>query len=160
MLAAISRPAPHQGGSGARSSLGIAAVSGRGEAFKAGGRVVKNVTGYDLPKLLAGSYGTLAALTRHVESAAAPRNRRDDWCFWARRREAVAPWRSRCGSPCDVSAAAHLPGNVAAHRRAVGSAGSAVTALRSKASRHPLRIAARNSRPAAPFGELAVLTAR
>ena len=43
--------------------LGFHAVSGRGEAFKAGGYVVKNVTGYDLPKLMAGSYGTLAALT-------------------------------------------------------------------------------------------------
>ncbi len=43
--------------------LGFKAVTGRGEPFKAGGKVVKNVTGYDLPKLLAGSWGTLAVLT-------------------------------------------------------------------------------------------------
>src|SRR6202040_1035549 len=42
--------------------LGFHAVSGRGEIFKSGGKVVKNVTGYDLSKLMAGSYGTLAAL--------------------------------------------------------------------------------------------------
>jgi glycolate oxidase FAD binding subunit len=43
--------------------LGFHAVAGSGERFKAGGQVVKNVTGYDLPKLLAGSWGTLAVLT-------------------------------------------------------------------------------------------------
>lgn len=43
--------------------LGTLAYSGRGELFKAGGRVVKNVTGYDLCKVIAGSYGTLAVMT-------------------------------------------------------------------------------------------------
>lgn len=44
--------------------LGLTGVTGRGETFKIGGRVVKNVTGYDLSKLLTGSFGTLAAMTR------------------------------------------------------------------------------------------------
>ncbi len=44
--------------------IGISAVDGRGVAFKAGGRVVKNVAGYDFCKLLAGSLGTLAVITQ------------------------------------------------------------------------------------------------
>ena len=43
--------------------LGFKAVSGRGERFVAGSKVVKNVTGYDLPKLVCGSWGRLMALT-------------------------------------------------------------------------------------------------
>lgn len=43
--------------------LGIRAVNGFGEAFKAGGKVVKNVTGFDIPKLICGAYGTLCVLT-------------------------------------------------------------------------------------------------
>ncbi|HEY0300755.1 MAG TPA: FAD-binding protein [Rhizomicrobium sp.] len=43
--------------------LGFRAVNGFGEAFKAGGKVVKNVTGFDIPKLVCGAFGTLCVLT-------------------------------------------------------------------------------------------------
>lgn len=44
--------------------LGFTAVSGNAEVFKAGGRVVKNVTGFDLPKLMTASWGQLAVITQ------------------------------------------------------------------------------------------------
>src|SRR5438105_740582 len=58
----LSGPRRVKAGAARDHFLGFRAVSGRGEIFKAGGKVVKNVTRYDLPKLLAGSHGTLAAL--------------------------------------------------------------------------------------------------
>jgi glycolate oxidase FAD binding subunit len=60
---ALSGPRRPKAGAVRDHVLGIAAVSGRGEHFVAGGKVVKNVTGYDIPKLITGSYGTLAVLT-------------------------------------------------------------------------------------------------
>ncbi len=87
--------------------LGCEAVTGRGERFKAGGRVVKNVTGYDVPKLLAGSWGTLAVLTTvTLRVAPLPETERTLVVPAATSEEAVLVMSAALGSPHDVSAAA------------------------------------------------------
>ena len=96
---------------GARDHLlGAHAVSGFGDSFKAGGRVVKNVTGYDLCKLLAGSWGTLAVMTE-VTLKVMPRPE-GERTLLLRGLDDVAANRAMTaalGSPFDVSGAAHVP---------------------------------------------------
>ena len=113
--------------------LGVNAVSGRGEAFKSGGRVVKNVTGYDLCKLLAGAYGTLAVMTDvTVKVLPAPEMTRTVLVLGLDDGPALAALTRGLSSTFEVSGAAHLPAALAARSSVsyVSGAGGAVTALR------------------------------
>lgn len=124
LAANLSGPRRLKAGAARDHILGVHAVSGRGEAFKAGGRVVKNVTGYDLSKAMAGSWGTLAVVTdltfkvlprAETETTVALRRLDDE--------KAVAAMAAALASSAEVSGAAHLP-ELVASRVADGVLGS------------------------------------
>lgn len=129
----LSGPRRIRAGAARDHFLGARAVSGRGEAFKTGGRVVKNVTGYDLCKLLAGSWGTLAALTE-VTLKVMPRA--ESHCtlllLGFDPAAAVRAMTAAAGSPHDVSGLAFLPAAAAARSNVavVRGAGLSATAIR------------------------------
>ena len=94
--------------------LGIAAASGRGEFFVSGGKVVKNVTGYDIPKLLTGSYGTLAVFTEiTVKVLPAPQDTRTLLVHGLAAPESVRAMTAVLQATADASAACHLPPGIA-----------------------------------------------
>jgi glycolate oxidase FAD binding subunit len=134
--------------------LGFSGVSGRGEAFKAGGKVVKNVTGYDLMKPMAGSFGTLCAFTEvTVKVLPAPECVRTLLVIGLDDATAIRAMAAAMKSPHEVSAAAHLCAGLSA-----GGVAGPVTALRLEgfeASVGPRAVAL--ARLLAPFGELATL---
>jgi glycolate dehydrogenase FAD-binding subunit len=128
----LSGPRRIKAGAARDHVLGFHAVSGRGEPFKAGGRVVKNVTGFDLSKLIAGSFGTLAAMTElTVRALPAPEETRTVVVLGVDN-AGVREMTAALASPFDVSGAAHLPAEVAAGSSvgAIASAGMSATLLR------------------------------
>src|SRR5580658_8316429 len=90
--------------------IGFRAVNGRGEPFVGGGRVVKNVTGFDLPKVLAGSWGTLAALTEVTVRVVPAAESETTLLFAVTDAQAAVELCSQAlGSIFEVSAAALVP---------------------------------------------------
>jgi glycolate oxidase FAD binding subunit len=113
LAANLSGPRRIKAGAARDHFLGVSAVSGRGESFKSGGRVVKNVTGYDLCKLLAGSFGTLAAMTEvTLKTLPAPETEATVLALGLDDARANRAMCTAMASSCDVSAAAHLPAGV------------------------------------------------
>jgi glycolate oxidase FAD binding subunit len=113
--------------------LGFHAVSGRGEEFKSGGTVVKNVTGFDLSKLLSGSHGTLAVMTEaSVRALPQPEDARTVLVGDCEAGCGIAAMTAALQSPFEVSGAAHLPADVAALSaiHEVSAPGGAITAIR------------------------------
>jgi glycolate oxidase FAD binding subunit len=133
--AGLAGPRRVQAGAARDHLLGAHAVSGFGDSFKAGGRVVKNVTGYDLCKLLAGSWGTLAVMTE-VTLKVMPRPESERTLVVRGLNDVTAnrAMTAALGSPFDVSGAAHVPNS--SLRAALGGLGDigspheAVTLLR------------------------------
>ncbi len=99
--------------------LGLDGVTGAGEVFKAGGRVVKNVTGYDLCKLFAGSFGTLAVATRLVLRTV-PRPEVAETLVFASADDAsgIDLLGQAAASPMEPSGLAHLPAGIGGMRLA------------------------------------------
>jgi len=143
--------------------LGAHGVSGFGDSFKAGGRVVKNVTGYDLCKLLAGSWGTLAVMTEvTLKVMPRPESERTLVLRGLDDLSANRTMTAALGSPFDVSGAAHVPNSVfrdgGGGLGALGPEREAVTLLRLEGiSASVAHRAAALGRLLAPFGAAQIL---
>ncbi len=129
----LSGPRRVRAGAARDHLLGFSAVNGWGEAWKAGGRVVKNVTGYDMCKLQAGAFGTLSVLTE-LSLRVLPRPETSCSVLLAGLDDhaGLEALVRALNSEHEVSSAAHLPATVAARSAVaeVAGAGAAVTVLR------------------------------
>jgi glycolate oxidase FAD binding subunit len=113
--------------------LGVRAVNGRGEVFKSGGRVLKNVTGYDVARALTGSWGTLAVMSE-VTFKVTPLPEHTQTLIYAGLSDEIGVELlcAAMGTPFEVSGTAHLTAGLTS-RLELGSLAreaSTITAIR------------------------------
>jgi glycolate oxidase FAD binding subunit len=107
----VAGPRRVQAGAARDAMIGLRFVDGTGMAAANGGRVMKNVTGYDLVRLMAGSRGALGVITEIAfRVQAVPETEATVRLTGLSDREAVARLARALGSPFDVSGAAHAGG--------------------------------------------------
>ncbi|CAH2604813.1 Glycolate dehydrogenase, FAD-binding subunit GlcE [Rhodovastum atsumiense] len=111
--------------------LGLRAVNGMGEVIRSGGRVLKNVTGLDLAKLLTGSHGTLGVITEVTFKVLPVAEQRATLLLPGLDPvRGVAALSAALGSPYGISAAAYLPAGMAARIPALAGIGQPVALVR------------------------------